>query len=137
MVVVAAVPAPGRRRCEVVKVVLVLVLLWKPLQPDVLDCYHAPQSATGANLNMYIFRDLYTSSWPCQKGKTAVMSAVVLEPMVHALHLPFGLKRTIPIKKNYFPIHNTCLLQFQICQCSVSSKMKFYRDENISSSVYS
>ena len=119
------------------EVLLVLVLLRASIQPGVHDHHRGSQSAASTNLNMYIFRDLYTSSGPRQKGETAVASAVVLKPMVHALHLPFGLKRMIPIKKNYFPVYNTCLLQFQICQCSVSSKMKFYRDENISSSVYS
>ena len=98
MVVVVAVHGRVRRRVEVGEVVLVLVLLWEPLQSDVLDCYHAPQSATGANLNMYIFRNSYTSSGSWVKRETAVTSAVVLEPMVHALHLPLNLKRTVPVK---------------------------------------
>ena len=124
------------QRVGVGEVVFVLVLLWEPFQPDVLDCYHAPQSATGANLNMYIFRNSYTSSGSWGKRETAVASAVVLKPMVHALHLPLDLKRTIPMKKNYSPIYNTRLLQFQICQCSVSPEMKFYGYENISSFIH-
>ena len=98
MVVVVAVHGRVRRRVEVGEVVLVLVLLWEPLQPDVHDRYHASQSASGANLNMYIFRDLYTSSGSWYKRKAAVASAVVLKPVVHALHLRLLLKRTIPVK---------------------------------------
>ena len=140
MVSVVTVRRRVRRRVEVGEVVLVLVLLWEPLQSlaqsPVLDCYHAPQSATGANLNMYIFRNSYTRSGSWVKRETAVASAVVLEPMVHALHFPLDLKRTIPMKKNYSSIYNTRLLQLQICQCSVSPEMKFYRYENISSFVH-
>ena len=95
---VVAVRRRVRRRVEVGEVVLVLVLLWEPLQPNVLDRYHAPQSAPGANLNMYIFRNSYTSSGSWVKRETAVASAVVLKPMVHAVHLPLNLKRTIPVK---------------------------------------
>ena len=80
------------------EVLLVLVLLRESVQPGVHDHHHGSQSAASTNLNMYIFRDVYTSSGPRQKGETAVASAVVLKPMVHALHLPFGLKRKIPIQ---------------------------------------
>ena len=83
---------------EVGEVVLVLVLLVEPVQPDVLDCYHAAQSASGWNLNMYIFRNLYTSSGSWDKRETAVASAVVLKPVVHTVHLRLLLKRTLPVK---------------------------------------
>ena len=98
MGVVVAVHGRVGRRVEVGEVVLVLVLLGEPVQPDVHDCYHASQSASGANLNMYIFRDLYTSSGSWYKRKTAVASAVVLKPVVYTVHLRLLLKRTIPVK---------------------------------------
>ena len=125
-----------RRRIEVGEVVLVLVLLWEPLQPDVLDRYHAPESAAGANLNMYIFRNSYTSSGPWVKRETTVASAVVLKPMVHALHFPLDLKRTVPVKENYFPVYDACLLQFQSCQCSGLPEMKFYGYNNLSGFIH-
>ena len=137
MVGVVAVHGWVRRRIEVGEVVLVLVLLWEPLQPDVLDCYPAPQSATGPNLNMYIFRDSYTSSGSWRERETAVASAVVLKPMGYALHFPLDLKRTIPVKENYFPVYDTHLLQFQSCQCSGSPEMKFYGYKNLSGFIHS
>ena len=94
MVSVVTVRRRVRRRVEVGEVVL--VLLWEPLQSDVLDCYHAPQSASGANLNMYIFRDLYTSSGSWYKRDTAVASALLLNPVVHPVHVRPPPKRTIP-----------------------------------------
>mgnify|MGYP006975902830 CR=1 FL=1 len=115
---------------------VVLVLLWEPLQPDVLDRYHAPQSATGPNLNMYIFRDSYTSSGSWREREAAVASVVVLKPMVHALHLPPDLNRTVPVKENYFLVHDACLLQFQSCQCSGSPEMKFYGYKNLSGLIH-
>ena len=85
-------------RVEVGEVVLVLVLLGEPVQPAVLDCYHAAQSASGVNLNMYIFRHLYTSSGSWYTRETAVASPVVLTPVVHPVHLCLLLKRTVPVK---------------------------------------
>ena len=76
---------------------VVLVLLGEPVQPDVHNCYHASQSASAANLNMYIFRDSYTRSGSWAKRETAVASAVVLRPMVPALHLPPNPNGTMPV----------------------------------------
>ena len=124
------------RRVGPGQVLLVLGLLGESIQPGVHDRYHGSQSAASSNLDMYIFRDSNTSCWPWYKRKTAVTAAVVLEPMVHALHLPFCLKRVIPIQKKYFFICHACLLQFQLCQSSIFPEMKFYRNENISGLIH-
>ena len=59
------------RLAEMETVVLVLVLLREPVQPDVLDRGHASQSVPSSNLKMHIFRDLYTCGGPGGKGETA------------------------------------------------------------------
>ena len=83
---------------EMETVVLVLVLLGEPVQPDVLDRGHASQSVPGSNLKMHIFRDLYTCGGPGGKGETAVAAAIVLEPAVQAAYFLISLNRPVPIE---------------------------------------
>ena len=86
------------RLVEMETVVLVLVLLREPVQPDVLDRGHASQSVPGSNLKMHIFRDLYTCGGPGGKGETAVAAAIVLEPAVQAAYFLISLNRSVPIE---------------------------------------
>ena len=86
------------RLVEMETVVLVLVLLREPVQPDVLDRGHASQSVPGSNLKMHIFRDLYTGGGPGGKGETAVAAAIVLEPAVQAAYFLISLNRSVPIE---------------------------------------
>ena len=86
------------------EVVLVLVLLREPLQPDVLDRGHASQSGPGSNLKMHIFRDLYTCGGPGGKGETAVAAAIVLAPAGQAAYFLISLISSLPLERGYFLI---------------------------------